>query len=129
LYCLLYCVQQGPIPDLMSCPRKSFSLCWGRVNQNPPVHQCGWMVHTWVHLFHLSLSQANQGGELKLTFFFPSLSPSWFFFGGTLFFPHPHAHPGLTYLHTFRLLPIQNPGLLPPPTYPLIYLPTYLLTH
>jgi hypothetical protein len=27
-----------------------------RGNQHPPVHQCGWMVHSWVHLFRLSLS-------------------------------------------------------------------------
>ncbi len=27
-----------------------------RMNQHPPMHQCGWMVHSWVHIFHPSLS-------------------------------------------------------------------------
>jgi hypothetical protein len=35
---------------------KSFYTPWARVNQHPPVHQCGWMVHSWVHLFRPSLS-------------------------------------------------------------------------
>jgi hypothetical protein len=44
-----------------------------RVNQHPPVHQCGWMVHWWVHLFRPSLSLANQGGANSswLLFSFP----------------------------------------------------------
>jgi len=47
---------------------------------------------------------------------------------GTLFFPHPHARPGLTDLHTFRLLPMHLGLLPPPPTHPSIYLPTHLPT-
>jgi hypothetical protein len=73
---------------------------------------------------------ANQGGELKLTFFFPFLSPGLIFFG-TFLFLTPHARPGLTYLH-FRLL-AYRPWPPPSPTYLptdlLTYLPIYLLTY
>jgi hypothetical protein len=63
-----------------------------------------------------------------LTLSFSFLQPRLVFFLNFFFFLTPHAHPGLTYLPTFRLLPM-HPGLLPPPpTLPSIYLPTHLPT-
>jgi hypothetical protein len=69
-------------------------------------------------------------------FFPPFLSPGRFFFGELFFVPHPHTHPGLTYLPTFRLCTLASslphlPTYLP--TYPPIYLPShqpiYLCTY
>jgi len=72
-------------------------------------------------LFHPSLSWVNQGGELKLTFFFgPFLSPSWFIFAN-FFFLTSHACPRHIYLPTFRLLAYAP--------WPLPYLPAHLPTH
>jgi len=91
-------------------------------------HQCtnvdGWCTDGctfFVPLCHW----ANQGGELKLTFFFPFPQPKLVFLGGTSFFLTPHARPGLTYLPTYIDYLPMHPGLPPPP----IYLPAQLPTH
>ncbi len=94
-----------------------------REKQHPPVHQCGWIVHWWVHLFRPSLSLANQGDKLKLTLFFPLLSLGWFFLG--TFFPT-QASP--IYLH-LDYLPMHLGLLPPPPTYLHAHVPTHLPTY
>jgi hypothetical protein len=61
--------------------------------------------------------------------FLPFPQPRLVFFLEFVFFFTPHACPGLTYLPTFKLLPM-HPGLLPPsPTYLLAHLPTHLSTY
>jgi hypothetical protein len=60
-----------------------------------------------------------------LTLFFFLSSAQVGVFLGTSFFLTPHARPGLTYLPTFRLIPM-HPGLLPPPP---TYLPAHLPSH
>jgi hypothetical protein len=98
-----------------------------RVNQHPPVHQCGWMVHWWVHLFRPSLSLANQGGELTLTFFsFPQ--PRLVFLGISFFSPPTPAQASPSYLH-LDYLPMHLGLLPPPPTYLHAHLPTHLFTY
>jgi hypothetical protein len=84
------------------------------------------MVHSWVNLFHLSLSRANQGGELKLTFFFPFLSPGWVFFLGTFFFLTPTpAQISPTYIRLDYYLCILASSLPNLPT----HLPTFWSTY
>ncbi len=107
-------------------------LCrkWARVNQHPPVHQCGWMVHWWCTFFIPPCPWANQGGKLKLIFFFSFPQPRLIFFGN-LFISSPLtvSQVSPTYLH-LDYLPMHL-SLLPPhlltylPTYPPIYLPIH----
>jgi hypothetical protein len=78
---------------------------------------------------------ANQGGELRLTFFNFSLPQPRLVFLGTLFFlPLTPTGVSPTYLHLDYLS--MHPGFLPhdlpslrPATYLPTHLPTYLLTH
>jgi hypothetical protein len=94
------------------------------VNQNPPVHPCGWMVHRWVVPFSSlpvpGLTKVNDLPQSRLVFF------------GNFFCPHPRRLPKShlpTYLPTY--LPLDylsmHTGLLPPP--PTHSPPSYLPTH
>jgi hypothetical protein len=57
---------------------------WARVNSHPPMHQCGWMVHTF---FIPPCPLANQGVELYFILFFSSAQVGLFL--RNVFFPPP----------------------------------------
>jgi hypothetical protein len=106
------------------------SYCLGPEWTN--THQCtnvdGWCTHGCT-FFIPPCPWANQGGKLKLTFFFPSLSPSWFLFW-ELFFSSPPtpAQVSPIYLHLDYCL-CTTASSLPPPTYLPTYPPIYLPSH
>ncbi len=96
-----------------------------RVNQHPPVHQRGWMVHWWVSLFYpcaipgwIFFSAFSQPWSqfLFVTLFYPCpLPPSQFFFSsGTLFSPRPP--PSFFFFSAFWNFSL--PTHLLPPTVP-----------
>jgi hypothetical protein len=105
-----------------------------RVNQltHQRTNVDGWCTDGWT-FFVPPCPWGNQGGELRLTFFFPSLSLGWSFWK-LCFFRSPYPHLSLTYLPTFRLpayapwLSPSRPTYSPPgylPTHPSAYLPPY----
>jgi hypothetical protein len=109
----------------------ALSIGRARVNQDPPVHQCGWMVHWWVVPFSsLPVPGLTQVVNSSWPFLFPFLSLGWFAFG-TFFFPQPPCPPRshlptciqTTYLCT---LACSLPHL---PTCPPIHPSTYLFIH
>jgi hypothetical protein len=109
--------------------------CFVKLSQSEPAPTSApmWMDGAFmgVPFSSLPVPGANRGGELKLTFFPLSSASVGFSFLRTFFFFTPHGRPGLTYLPTFRLLPMHSRILPPPPTHPSIYLPTpiYLPSH
>jgi len=96
-------------------------------------HQCtnvdGWCIHGRI-FFIPPCPWANQGGKLKLTFFFfPFLSPGRFFFGELFFLLTPHMRPGLTYRPLHYCLCTLASSLPHLPTYLPTYSPIYLPSH
>jgi hypothetical protein len=95
-------------------------------------HQCtnvdGWCFHGCT-FFVPPCPWANQGGEFKLTLFFPFLNLGWFYFQGFIFSSTPHVCPSLTYLLTFKLLPMHPGLILPPPIYVHAHLSIHLFTY
>jgi len=72
----------------------------------------------------LSVPGLTKVANSSWPYFFPFLKLRLVFVLGFFFSVAPHACPGPTYLPTFRLLHMHS-GLLPPPTYPPIYLPSH----